>query len=96
MNSDPSLQRALGASLGLAYSLELSVPSVGLGLEVSAADEPSGAELCSFAPVDWSALPEEGAIASLSTLLALAAPVAGGAELCSAAPPEVSALPDDG
>jgi hypothetical protein len=49
-----------------------------------------------LAPVDWSAPPEEGAIASLSTLLALAAPEAGGAELCSAAPPEVSALPDDG
>jgi hypothetical protein len=65
-------------------------------LDVSAADEPSGAELCSFAPVDWSALPEDGFIASLSILLALAAPEDGGAELCSAAPPDVSALPDDG
>ena len=73
--------------------MELSVPSVGLGLDVSAADEPSGAALCSFAPVDWSALPEGGSIA---LLLALAAPEAGGAEVCSAAPPEVSALPDDG
>jgi hypothetical protein len=26
------------------------------GLAVSAADEPGGAELCSFAPADWSAL----------------------------------------
>jgi DMSO/TMAO reductase YedYZ molybdopterin-dependent catalytic subunit len=31
----------------------LSVPSVGFGLAVSAAD----GELCSFAPADWSALP---------------------------------------
>jgi hypothetical protein len=65
-------------------------------LDESAADEPSGAELCSLAPVDWSALPEDGSIAFLSTVLALAAPEDGGAELCSAAPPEVSALPDDG
>lgn len=69
---------------------------VGLGLEISAAEEPGGAELCSFAPADWSALPESGPIAPLSTLLALAAPEAGGAELCSRAPPEVSALPDGG
>jgi hypothetical protein len=91
MRATPRVQRAR-----LAYSLELSVPSVGFGLDVSAADEPSGAELCSFAPVDWSALPEDGSIAPLSILLALAAPEEGGAELCSAAPPDVSALPDDG
>jgi hypothetical protein len=49
-----------------------------------------------LAPVDWSALPEDGSIALLSALFALAAPDDGGAELCSAAPLEVSALPDDG
>ena len=65
-------------------------------MDVSDADEPGGAELCSLAPVDWSAVPEAGAIASLSTLLALAAPEDGGAELCSAAPLDVSAPPDDG
>jgi hypothetical protein len=76
--------------------LELSNPIVGLGLEVSAADESGGAELCSLAPVDWSALPEDGAIAFSSGVVALAAPDDGGAELCSLAPPELSALPELG
>jgi hypothetical protein len=36
---------------------------VGLGLDVSEADEPGGDELCSLAPADSSALPEEGSMA---------------------------------
>ena len=60
---------------------------VGLGFDVSAADEPGGAELCSFAPPDVSELWPS------VDFLALAAPEDGGAELCSAAPPEVSAEP---
>ena len=65
-------------------------------MEVSDADEPGGAELCSLAPADWSGLPDSGVIASSLGLVALAAPDDGGAELRSAAPPEVSALPDGG
>jgi hypothetical protein len=34
------------------YSWELSPPRVGFGLEVSEAEEPGGAELCSLAPLD--------------------------------------------
>ncbi|HMK40814.1 MAG TPA: hypothetical protein VK451_04580 [Methyloceanibacter sp.] len=59
-----------------------------------AAAESGGAELCSFAPRDWSAwlLPE-----FIDWFVApLAAPEFGDAELCSAAPPDVSALPDCG
>src|SRR5262245_19250786 len=92
MKSDPSLQSASRPY----YSCDFSPPSVGLGLEVSDADEPGGAELCSLAPADWSALPDSGVIASSLGLVALAAPDDGGAELRSAAPPEVSALPDGG
>jgi hypothetical protein len=51
------------ANLRLAYSWELSDPMVGLGLDVSEADEPGGDELCSLAPADSSALPEEGSMA---------------------------------
>ena len=63
---------------------------VGLGFDVSAADEPSGAELCSFAPLDSSELWPS------ADFWALAAPEDGGAELCSAAPLEVSAEPVSG
>jgi len=59
---------------------------VGLGLEGSDADEPGGAELCSFAPCEVSMLPDEGFISPIG-LASLAAPDAGGAELCSLAPP---------
>src|SRR6476620_9902410 len=62
-----------------------SVPMVGLGLEGSDADDPGGAELCSFAPWDVSMLPDEGFISPIG-LASLAAPDAGGAELCSLAP----------
>jgi hypothetical protein len=67
---------------------------VGFGLLVAAA-EAGGAELCSFAPADWSAWPLPGFIGWFIAP-SLAAPEFGDAELCSAAPPEVSALPDCG
>src|SRR6476660_2931687 len=62
-----------------------SVPMVGLCLEGSDADDPGGAELCSFAPWEVSMLPDEGFISPIG-LASLAAPDAGGAELCSLAP----------
>src|SRR5687768_15401136 len=70
----------------------MDAPRDGFDFDLSAAEEPSGAELCSFAPVEGSALvtlPSAG-------LSACAAPEDGGAELCCAAPLEVSALPDSG
>ena len=57
----------------------------GLGLEGSDADEPGGAELCSLAPWEVSASPDEGVISPIG-FASLAAPDAGGAELCSLAP----------
>ena len=58
------------------------------------ADDPGGAELCSLAPVDWSA--SLAGMALLSAEFVLPAAEFGPAELCSAAPPDVSALPDGG
>jgi hypothetical protein len=81
--------RVGGPSAG--YSL--SVPIVGLGLDGSAAEDSGGAELCSLAPPDVSAVPDEGFMASAG-FASLAAPDEGGAELCSLAPVEVSAPPD--
>src|SRR6476646_6886050 len=75
----PSIEGQLSA----VYSF--SVPMVGLGLEGSDADDPGGAELCSFAPWEVSMLPDEGFISPIG-LASLAAPDAGGAELCSLAP----------
>ena len=75
----PSIEGQLSA----VYSF--SVPIAGLGLEGSDADEPGGAELCSFAPWEVSMLPDEGFISPIG-LASLAAPDAGGAELCSLAP----------
>ena len=80
------------------YSLELSDcpdPRAGLALEVLAADESAGAELCSLAPRDLSTSPDS-ASASEDFGLALAAPDIGGAELCSLAPVELSAEPASG
>jgi hypothetical protein len=75
----PSIEGQLSA----VYSF--SVPMVGLGLEVSDADDPGGAELCSFAPWEVSMLPDEGFMSPMG-FASLAAPDAGGAELCSLAP----------
>ena len=75
----PSIEGQLSA----VYSF--SVPMVGLGLEGSDADDPGGAELCSFAPWEVSMLPDEGFISPIG-FASLAAPDAGGAELCSLAP----------
>src|SRR5688500_20017996 len=75
--------------LSLSFS---DAPRDGFGFDESAAEEPSGAELCSLAPVEGSALvtlPSAG-------LSAAAAPEDGGAELCCAAPLELSALPESG
>jgi len=58
---------------------------VGLGFDVSDADDPGGAELCSFAPWEVSMLPDEGFISPIG-FMSLAAADAGGAELCSLAP----------
>ena len=58
------------------------------------ADDPGGAELCSLAPVDWSA--SLAGMALFSAEFVLPAAEFGPAELCSAAPPDVSALPDGG
>jgi hypothetical protein len=87
----------MGASEGVRgfNSYSLSVPRVGLGLEGSAAEEDGGAELCSAAPPDVSALPDDGFVASTG-FASLAAPDDGGAELCSLAPVDVSAPPDGG
>src|SRR4029078_7580382 len=74
---------SIDGQLSAVYSF--SVPMVGLGLEGSDADDPGGAELCSFAPWEVSMLPDEGFISPLG-LASLAAPDAGGAELCSLAP----------
>lgn len=53
----------LSLSVANCYSVELSdsglllsAPIVGLGFDVSEAEEPSGAELCSFAPPELSEL----------------------------------------
>src|SRR6476660_5184400 len=75
----PSIEGQLSA----VYSF--SVPMAGLGLDGSDADEPGGAELCSFAPWEVSMLPDEGFISPIG-FASLAAPDAGGAELCSLAP----------
>ena len=69
------------------------MPSVGFGLEGSAADDSGGAELCSLAPPEVSAEPDDGFMASAG-FASLAAPDEGGAELCSLAPVDVSAPPD--
>jgi len=69
------------------------VPSVGFGLEGSAAEDSGGAELCSLAPPEVSAEPDDGFMASAG-FASLAAPDEGGAELCSLAPVDVSAPPD--
>jgi hypothetical protein len=65
---------------------------VGLGLDGSDADDPGGAELCSFAPWEVSMLPDEGFISPIG-FVSLAAPDAGGAELCSLAPVDWSGAP---
>jgi hypothetical protein len=65
---------------------------VGFGFDLSAAEEPSGAELCSLAPPDVS----DDWAAFEASWSADAAPDAGGAELRSWAPPDVSAVPVDG
>jgi hypothetical protein len=65
---------------------------VGLGLDLSSADDPGGAELCSFAPDDVSLLVPAEEPDDLSS----AAPDPSGAELCSFAPVEVSAPPAGG
>ena len=65
---------------------------MGFGFDLSAAEEPSGAELCSFAPVDES---EDCALDDASWS-AEAAPEEGAAELRSCAPPDVSAEPLEG
>src|SRR6476646_7326548 len=70
----------------------LSVPRVGLGLEGSDADDPTGAELCSLAPWEVSMLPDEGFMSPIG-FASLAAPDAGGAELCSLAPIDLSGEP---
>jgi hypothetical protein len=75
------------------FGYSLSVPSVGLGLEGSAADDSGGAELCSLAPPEVSADPDDGFMASAG-FASSAAPDEGGAELCSFAPVDVSAPPD--
>jgi hypothetical protein len=59
----------------------------GFGFD-SAAEEFGGAELCSLAPFDWSAL-LSGKVACEDFRLF----EDGFAELCSAVPPDVSALP---
>ena len=74
---------SLQSKVSAVYSF--SVPMVGLGLDGSDADEPGGAELCSFAPWEVSMLPDEGFISPIG-FVSLAAPDAGGAELCSLAP----------
>ena len=66
------------------------MPSVGFGLEGSAAEDSGGAELCSLAPPEVSAEPDDGFMASAG-FASLAAPDEGGAELCSLAPVDVSA-----
>jgi hypothetical protein len=86
----PSHRSCVG---GPSAGYSLSVPSVGLGLDGSAAEDSGGAELCSLAPPDVSAVPAEGFMASAG-FASLAAPDEGGAELCSLAPVEVSAPPD--
>ena len=68
------------------------MPNVGLGLEGSAAEEPGGAELCSFAPVDLSLLVP----ADVSFDMSLSAADPAGAELCSLAPVDVSVPALDG
>ena len=75
-------------------SVSCSAPKLGLALDVLAADDPGGAELCSLAPVDWSA--SLAGMPLLSAESVLPAAEFGPAELCSAAPPDVSALPDGG
>jgi hypothetical protein len=59
---------------------------VGLPLEVLAAEESGGAELCSFAPLDVSPLAPSEDLVERS----FSAGEPGGAELCSFAPLEVS------
>jgi len=66
-----------------------------LGLEGSSAEEAGGAELCSAAPPDVSALPDEGFGVSPG-VASFADPDDGGAELCSLAPVDVSAPPVGG
>src|SRR6476620_11882366 len=66
----PSIEGQLSA----VYSF--SVPIAGLGLDGSDADEPGGAELCSFAPCEVSMLPD-GAFIYPMGLESLAAHDAG-------------------
>lgn len=100
MGTAPSPKPGFGLTHLSYYSWELSDcpdldPIVGFGLDVLAADEPAGAELCSLAPLDLSTSPDS-ASESEDFGLALAAPEAGGAELCSLAPVELSAEPASG
>ena len=91
-NSGPRSCSRLTYSLDVSDPLEVSDPIVGFGFDLSAADEPSGAELCSLAPLDLS---DDWAAFEASSS-AVAAPEDGDAELRSAAPPDVSAVPSAG